>query len=308
MNSFDLLLWLMTSVILAALNLLLFYPKLPLSFRRAGVFCAICSFTGTILSFPWFPVPHLSLGIPAVRVAVPENLLSYFVPVWLTGAILLLCYQGIGVLTVRRIIKRAKAVPESLAERIRLCGFQGETLFSDAAFAPAICGLFRVKMLVPFSALEWSEERWQAVIQHEIAHQKSLDLWTQAAGRLACSLAWLNPLIWVVFQRFCAECEYRCDRLAVSSGLRPESYVKALLDLCSQQNQPSPVLAMARPRGLESRALRLMKPEQEIAPSRFLIVCFLLLAVLLLFHKSRNEWTPEEVRARFAANPFPGNS
>ena len=85
-------------------------------------------------------------------------------------------------------------------------------LAADWIASPALVGWRRPTLLVPREALDaFSEEDWEHVFAHEIAHLRWRDHWSQVLMLAAWCVHWFNPVVWVGFRRLRADRELAAD-------------------------------------------------------------------------------------------------
>src|SRR5262249_11863974 len=82
---------------------------------------------------------------------------------------------------------------------------------------PRVWGVLRYRLLIPVTALHWSDEQLRSVLLHELAHIKRGDTMAQPLAQVACALHWFNPLAWWAARRLGVECERACDDLVLAS-------------------------------------------------------------------------------------------
>lgn len=141
------------------------------------------------------------------------------VGIWGLGALLILLRVVIGLWRVGAVRHRATRV-----------GTQGSVPVLEAAVAvPVAVGLLRPAILMPAGTVEWPKHYREAALQHEVAHIRRFDLWTNLLAHLVCAAYWFHPLVWVVARRLREEQELACDDVAVVSGTVPEVYAEALV-------------------------------------------------------------------------------
>jgi len=133
---------------------------------------------------------------------------------------------------------------------------------------PFTCGFMRATLVVPESAGEWSDERIDVVLRHELAHVARRDCLVQAMTQAALAVYWFHPLAWVAARHLRSERERACDDLVLATGTRGLTYAEHLLDIArSATTDSSPLaaaaLAMARPSELEGRLLAILDPRRE---------------------------------------------
>ncbi|REJ80236.1 MAG: hypothetical protein DWQ30_13285 [Acidobacteria bacterium] len=127
---------------------------------------------------------------------------------------------------------------------------------------PAVLGVLRPQVLLPVSAREWSAERLEVVLTHELQHVRRHDLLWRLVAHLACVLYWFHPGFWWVRRRLVLDQERACDQAVLAGGTRPSSYARHLLDLAhgSERLRAVPAVPFARPNDLETRLMDLLDP------------------------------------------------
>lgn len=161
------------------------------------------------------------------------------------------------------------------------------------AVGPLACGLFRPMILIPSWLLRLPEDQIEAILAHELAHLRRYDLVTTYVQRVAETLFYFHPVVWLIGKVLCEERERLCDDLAVSAIGDKKVYVAALAACAETEAQ----LAGAAANGgtLRSRIERLMfgKPRQT-RPRLFSavvpIVVGLTLATLIMGQTPHGIW------------------
>jgi TonB family protein len=152
---------------------------------------------------------------------------------------------------------------------------------------PAAYGLFRPAILMPADASEWSEERRDVVLLHELAHVRRRDGATHLVARAALSLHWWNPLAWAAWRAFLKEQEQAADDLVLSLGACASEYASHLLEIARAMQSPVALrwaaVAMARPSQLEGRLLAILdSTRNRKAPRRAFAIAASLAAVAII--------------------------
>jgi beta-lactamase regulating signal transducer with metallopeptidase domain len=139
-------------------------------------------------------------------------------------------------------------------------------LVSSDITVPIVCNPVRPAILLPAAALEWSDERCDSVLLHELAHVRRMDLITAQAAHLAVLMFWFHPLIWFAARRQRAEAERACDDCVLQAGGRASAYANDLLEIArhavDREPQDAAALAMARRSQLEGRLLAILDPKR----------------------------------------------
>lgn len=215
---------------------------------------------------------------------------------WAVVAALLIGRLGLGLIAVRRIVRRAEVLdtPEwqhplyEIADRLGI-----ETapvlLRSRDIHMPFASGLTRGTIVLPAECEEWTAEQRTAVLIHELGHVRRRDLVGHTLGRVVCALWWFHPLAWTAARRLRDESERACDDLALAFGAKPSEYAEHLLDIVTAVRNhatPSVALAMAHRKEFEGRMLAILDPELERrTPRRWqrasLVGTFAVLAVVI---------------------------
>ena len=134
---------------------------------------------------------------------------------------------------------------------------------SDAAPMPVTCGVLRPAVVLPEDAEDWTEERREAVLLHELAHIRRGDLATHLIAWVACSLYWFHPLVWLAARRLRHESERACDDLVLGAGTRASEYATHLLDIVRSAGRgtaPAAAVPMAQKSSFEGRLLAILEP------------------------------------------------
>lgn len=153
---------------------------------------------------------------------------------------------------------------------VRICGQLGVARrvrvleCADAASMPLTWGIVRPRILLPAGATEWSEERREVVLSHELAHIARHDWLVQICAELSRGLYWFHPLAWFAAASLRRESERACDDSVLNSGVEASRYAKQLLDLARTLKNAhrgwSAALAIARPSNLQRRFIAMLDP------------------------------------------------
>lgn len=198
---------------------------------------------------------------------------------WAVVAAALTAWLGLGLLMVRRIVRRSTLVDDAewtgalyeMADRI---GLEHAPVVRRSAeiTMPFACGLRTPTIVLPAESASWSADERTAVMLHELAHIKRRDLVAHTVSRIACALYWFHPLVWTAAKRLRAESEQACDDLALLSGAQASDYAEHLLEIVTRvkhSRTPAMAMAMATRSEFEGRMLAILDPERRRrGPSR----------------------------------------
>ncbi|MGD9855903.1 MAG: M56 family metallopeptidase, partial [Planctomycetaceae bacterium] len=165
-----------------------------------------------------------------------------------------------------------------LRRRVRL-------LETGRAIVPMTWGVLRPIVLFPVAWQDWTSQRRQLVLLHELAHVKRCDVAFQLIARLSCAVYWFHPLAWYALRRLRIERELACDDCVLMTGARPSEYAQELLEIArTYQSLALPTtVAMARPTNLEQRIRALLDRARPHLPlSRTSARLLLIGAVILI--------------------------
>jgi TonB family protein len=149
-------------------------------------------------------------------------------------------------------------------------------LRGDHETMPVTWGWRRPRIVVPASSRDWTADRIQVVLAHELAHIRRRDWIVQLSARAVCVVYWFNPLFWLACGRLNREGEQACDDIVLGLGVDRRDYATHLFEIAcslSPDRTLMPALAMARPSTIERRFAALLDPRSNRnVPTRRLAV------------------------------------
>jgi HEAT repeat protein/beta-lactamase regulating signal transducer with metallopeptidase domain len=217
---------------------------------------------------PAAPVAPVAPAAPIAPVAPTAPVAPALSALWLAGAVLLILRLAIGAGFLARVARRATPLTSpdwtrpllEAADRLGL-DRAPRLLMSGRLPMPYTSGLFRPDIVLPESAAEWDDRRRRAVLCHELAHLRRLDLVLNTLGQFACALWWFHPLVWVAARKLRTESERACDDLVLGLGTRASEYADHLLHIvCGalRARTPAVALPMAQQHEFEGRMLAIL--------------------------------------------------
>jgi beta-lactamase regulating signal transducer with metallopeptidase domain len=169
----------------------------------------------------------------------------------------------------------------SIKRKIRL-------LQTPRALIPLTCGFFRPSILLPKGAMDWSEQRKEVVLLHELAHIKRGDFLLSFLTRMASILYWFNPMVWIAVKQLAIEREHASDDCVLAAGTKASEYATHLLEIAkkaSSQKWFSPAgITIAKKSNLEARIMSILnntRPTGQIKLSTVLLIAFLALSLII---------------------------
>lgn len=196
--------------------------------------------------------------------------------VWLVGVFVSCLPLVLGTAQVWRLRRSSQPAPDSMNNEVRsLASDLGvsrriEVVLSPEREIPMTWGLFTPVLLLPASALEWSDERRRMVLLHELAHIRRSDCLTQLLGQFARALHWFNPLAWLALQQLRVEQERACDDVVLSCGSDANEYASELLSVTAKLPRltwdAAVSLAMSRSSRMEHRLKSILDPDCQRRP------------------------------------------
>jgi beta-lactamase regulating signal transducer with metallopeptidase domain len=233
---------------------------------------------------------HQESGRTAIAPTTPAE---WSFVVWVLGVLFFLGRLGFGAILARRVLRGSTPVESpdwthpliEAADRLSVSRLP-RLLTSDRVPMPVVCGVFKPAIVVPAEAGDWTDRRRRAVLCHELAHIRRLDLPVNLLGRLACALHWFNPLVWIAARQLRAESERACDDFVLDVGTRPSEYADHLLQIvggAKHAQAPAVAIPMAQRREFEGRMLAILDRDVRRDPASLgHIVGIATVAVLLL--------------------------
>jgi len=142
---------------------------------------------------------------------------------WFTGSAM--CFLYFLWIHIRARLRYRFALPEegpAFLGNIRLKR-------SDQIASPLVYGFFRPVILLPYDFPEKDSPEYEQVLQHELTHVRSGDLWYKLGILLVTCIHWFNPLVWLMLHLSTQDLELRCDARVIRKLGKKKAYAIALL-------------------------------------------------------------------------------
>lgn len=143
------------------------------------------------------------------------NLLAF---IYLLGAIWVLMYLLLGIVSLWRVTTRSYTVTddedlqilESLRNAMNIKRSLRLVLCADI-HSPQVWGVIQPVVMLPKGSDKWSSDRKRFVLIHELAHVARWDWPLTILVKLCCALFWFLPLVWMLRKRMAQAAEMACD-------------------------------------------------------------------------------------------------
>jgi beta-lactamase regulating signal transducer with metallopeptidase domain len=222
--------------------------------------------------------PLIAASATLAPASVPRRRSSVIVVAWLIGAAVNLLILLAPMARLRTVAAHATIVTsgrwhDALRRTADAAGVRRRValLQSDRPALLVTWGAKSPKVLLPRGAGDWSGERIQIVLTHEIAHIARADWLLQIGAELLRSVYWFNPLLWIACARLRYESERACDDAVLAAGIEGREYASQLVDLARLFGRsrgpwlPAPAMA-GRPSTLERRVVAMLDTRLPRAP------------------------------------------
>ena len=203
------------------------------------------------------------------------------IAVWLVGGLVAALVLVMSLIRVQRLKRAAHELRDSAwqdalqATATRLGVPRGiRLLLHDRVRIPMAGGLWHPVIYLPSEASEWSAERRDVVLAHEIAHLARRDPLRVITARLAAALYWFHPLAWIAVRQSGVDLEEACDAAVLALGTRPSAYARLLLEFADTIHAPAPLAALpiVQRSILEKRLMAILREERHtLSPARLFL-------------------------------------
>ncbi|MBX7167541.1 MAG: hypothetical protein K1X74_14520 [Pirellulales bacterium] len=197
---------------------------------------------------------------------------------WIIGICWQLCRLAQGVVRVSKLLAGAMPVRSPSLMRLasaaaRKAGLRRAPLLLESSrlAAPVSLGVLRPRVVLPaLDRCRWSDEEWQLMLLHEMAHLRRRDPWIGFGQRLATAIHWWNPLVRALSRKISQVREQLCDDVVAAQIDEPRRYAALIVNLAERMLQsPSTVpgavgIADGTPSELTVRIERLLDARREI--------------------------------------------
>ena len=172
--------------------------------------------------------------------------------IWAVGCAAALASLVVGGLRFRKLVRTAVPMSKpgwlqqaaSIRRRLSMRKNVRILITNTRATTPMTGGLWRPVVLLPSSAENWTPDRRQVVLAHELVHVRRCDALRHLLGRVAAACYWFHPLGWLASRLSAVASERSCDEEVLALGTRPSEYARHLFSLASETVGRSAALAL----------------------------------------------------------------
>lgn len=247
---------------------------------------------------------NLNGAPPLITLTLPRRWLGIIGQVWCAGFVLVLLWQIVSHLRYRRFLLRDA---EPVRDREVLSQWENEqkrrnvkrlipALVSDRVHTPLTIGCFARSMRLVLPHLNYTQEEFHLIFQHEMRHIQRLDTRTKAFLGFCTALCWFNPLMWVARRKVSNDLELSCDELVLTYADEHtrKQYAALLLNTAGSGRGYTTCLSAAAS-SLRYRLKHIMKPRRRLSGS--ILVGLVLFALILGSNMFALADSPDTVQA-----------
>jgi len=223
------------------------------------------------------PADAVAANAPAASTRTRVNALSMVIGLWLAGALAALIRVLAGMWHLRHLARHSSPLQSGACREIldriaQRFGIRRPIALLQSTHPTMLVtwGVMRPRILLPASASDWSTDRIEVVLRHEVAHITRRDWPILIAASVLRAMHWFNPIVWIGHVRLRQESEQACDDLVLESGITPADYASHLLAVAREtirrRHVWSAAAAIAHPSTLEGRVRAMLNAQLNRRP------------------------------------------
>lgn len=185
------------------------------------------------------PRPEQISPAPSIfPLRLPARWASFFFAAWVLFVFVMMGRVAWSYCYLRRLKRSCSPLPLPFQESlkrwrvharlkrpVRLCG-------SEETSVPMVIGFIEPVIVIPHAlARELTEEEFEQIVLHEIAHVRRRDDWMKLAQRLIEAFLFFHPAVLWIGRQLNLEREVACDDSVISLTGRPRPYAACLIKL-----------------------------------------------------------------------------
>ena len=211
---------------------------------------------------------HQVITLPRAAAPAATQPFPLIVALWASGSCLLLLRELLATIGLSRWRRHASPLTSTRwSATLARTGYDHRSLRvleSQHIAGPCTWGSMRPVLLLPTCGEAWPEAARHAALVHELAHIERRDAVSLLVARLACTLYWFNPLVWLAAERIRTLQERACDDAVLRAGATPSDYAQFLLDAAARTSGMSrfarTAIGMTHGSSLRTRIVAILDP------------------------------------------------
>ena len=173
---------------------------------------------------------------------MPASWALYIFAAWLLIAAAGLFRVGLGFWQLRQLRKSCVPVDRATLDPILLGTLQEfgsprpiDLCVSDQLRVPTAIGFTKPMVAIPsWTMRELSTAELNAVLQHELAHLRRRDDWTNLVQKILGAVLFFHPAVWWIEKKLALEREMACDDMVLARATSPRAYAECLVALAEK--------------------------------------------------------------------------
>jgi len=156
--------------------------------------------------------------------------------VWLSVAVTLLLWRVVSAYAgLIWLGKHSKPSPEPVKRLLNEMNVprRFSSRVAERLHSPMLTGWLKPVIWLPPEALAWDEKRLNAVLRHEVAHWRRVDVPWHWLAQITVCLWWWQPLAWHAWRNLRTETEHAADDTAVLAGGDAHDYARMLVEIAA---------------------------------------------------------------------------
>ena len=168
---------------------------------------------------------------------------------------------------IRRAVRVDDQFPTVILQTVQTAG-SSVRIFSHAdVLVPVTVGWWRPLVLLPATWRDWTADKLEAVLLHELTHVTRRDFAVEVLAEVNRCVYWFHPAAWWLLRQLSDLAEEACDDAAIRVTGNPTGYARHLLEVAAslandhtklRGRRIHPGLSMARESNVESRILAIL--------------------------------------------------
>ncbi len=181
----------------------------------------------------------------------------------------------------------------------------GEDVYVSEGFGPALIGVARPSVVIPYWLFCASDRAGRVAIQHEREHARARDHLALLYGAVIAALFPWSPAVWWMVRNLRGAVEIDCDRRVIASGIPADDYGKMLLAIGVGRHRRwalTPALVESR-HSLERRLKIMAARKMKWSPLRAVTLAGLTLAAAVIACDANAPTALDDALLDVLANP-----